>query len=588
MKGKKAMERKKNRFIKWIENRRKRNQRKYIMTKPSMKRIFAKYLAASLCVAMILCYFGTIALVSEYRSDRESAFNNHYNRVEADIKQSYHEIMSLSDVHGDKLEVWKSEIQYRMNEISGLYNRNYAIALYNEDTKELLVENADVISIVLFENRNLENERELFYTCSRELLQDVLNDYDEHEKELLKEGKLIDDAWVGVDYLSITIQDIYIKGGEFLPGKVVLEQQDHVTDEITVVKEYDYTPADTSGYDHVVVEGDDTKRILGPLRFDLSQCEEAKTILQDYTDEDGRYGVNMWEHENLSPEEVLFWGNVCIQHNDLVIDNTLNLKLVMVAKTDIWEEYGMWNVIPYAVVLLLTIFFSFALAYRTYMVRLNHYQLDTYRRETTNAMAHDLKTPLTAISGYAENLRNNVHSEKKDYYADIILEHVQYMNEMVSNILELAKVENTNWMPHKESLDLKAETQDILKKYEILTVDKNLKVSVEGECVIQADGVRMVQALENLVGNAIKYAANGTMIYVKMDKDFYEVRNIIDGQLEVSAEELWKPFIKGDNSRNEQRGTGVGLTIVKNIADVHGFELVLQCEEQEFVARIVF
>ena len=111
---------------------------------------------------------------------------------------------------------------------------------------------------------------------------------------------------------------------------------------------------------------------------------------------------------------------------------------------------------------------------------------------------------------------------------------------------------------------------------------------MEGACEIEADPIRMEQAIENLIGNAIKYAPTDTEIDIKIDKNFYEIRNRLEGELETPVEELWKPFVKGDNSRNEQRGTGIGLTIVKNIADIHGFELSLQCEEQEFVAKIEF
>lgn len=62
----------------------------------------------------------------------------------------------------------------------------------------------------------------------------------------------------------------------------------------------------------------------------------------------------------------------------------------------------------------------------------------------------------------------------------------------------------------------------------------------------------------------------------------------MEGEIKTDVEEFWKQFVKGDDSRNEQRGTGIGLTIVKNIADVHGFELVLQIEEDTFVAKIIF
>ena len=98
----------------------------------------------------------------------------------------------------------------------------------------------------------------------------------------------------------------------------------------------------------------------------------------------------------------------------------------------------------------------------------------------------------------------------------------------------------------------------------------------------------MNQALENLIGNAMKYAPQETEILIRMDADGYEIRNCMSYELQIPAGQLCKLFVKGEESRNEQRGTGVGLTIVKNITDMHGFELCLQCERQEFAAKILF
>ena len=94
--------------------------------------------------------------------------------------------------------------------------------------------------------------------------------------------------------------------------------------------------------------------------------------------------------------------------------------------------------------------------------------------------------------------------------------------------------------------------------------------------------------VENLIGNAIKYAPEDAEIHIRMNQNGYEIRNRMNHELKTPVEQLWKPFVKGDDSRNRQKGTGIGLTIVKNIADIHGFELELQCEEHEFVANLLF
>lgn len=77
-----------------------------------------------------------------------------------------------------------------------------------------------------------------------------------------------------------------------------------------------------------------------------------------------------------------------------------------------------------------------------YMKAKSAYDMKCYRIETTNAMAHDLKTPLTAISGYAENLLSQVQVDKREYYAKAILSNIEYMDQMIHDILELSKSED--------------------------------------------------------------------------------------------------------------------------------------------------
>lgn len=580
MKGKRSKYKKKK-FMKGIDNIRKNNQRKYIMNKPKFKRIFAKYLAISFCLAILVCMVGTYIAVGYYREVMYREFIINTEQVGQTISNRYTEIGKNNALQEEAISYWKSAVRWSLNSKKVL---GYEACLYDKTTKEPFLEQKCVINVILIKNPDTEDRERTVFECDCEIMKEAVMDYEKEYKKYDPDGDGFTENYVP----WLEVKNLYIQGGLFVPGKVQLLFVDD-NGETQVLEEYDYMPEDTTGYEFVNLENDKNYRTLGPVWILEPDKNTSYDMIKEYIENGGYFtdSETIWEGD-LSENVRTFWGMKTIFSEMVTVDDGKEYLLVIAANINLWNSYGGWVVATYIAVLLLTVFIAIAFAYRTYMIRLNHYQLDAYRRETTNAMAHDLKTPLTAISGYAENLRNNVHSEKKDYYADIILDHVQYMNEMVSNILELSKMENTNWVPQKESLNLKVETQNILKKYEILTTDKKLKVSVEGQCEIQADKVRMVQALENLIGNAMKYAANDTVIAVKMEKDFYEVRNIMEGELETSVEELWKPFVKGDNSRNEQRGTGVGLTIVKNIAEVHGFRLVLQSEEDEFVARIMF
>lgn len=570
MKGKK----KTSKWKKWIQQKRKKKQRKYLMEKPSLKKMAIRNLAIGLCMAMLICYFGSVVAVSEFKEQAEDDFEQVYTNTQSDLTDTYYRMMN-EEVYGDRLEAIKAYWQYQFAARGIPFGNHFAMALYDTETGELIVETKDVVSIIVTEKRNTEERKSGVFNCSYEVMRDALEFFDECFPE--NEDRSLP--------VSLTIEDVYVKDGTFVPGKVVITEG---YDDETLLEEYDYTPEDVSGYTHIVEKGNEEDTvILGPVYWDICASEEMKTLLHDYV-ENGIDGTDITGYSDfMCTSDVAFWGEEYVALSDIGVGD-LNARLVAVAQRNMFDLYGTWIIVAYAGILLFVLLVAFGLAYRSYMIRMSHYQLDEYRRQTTNAMAHDLKTPLMAISGYADNLRANVHSEKKDYYADMILNHVQYMNQMIGNILELAKVENVRWVPDKEDVDLKSMTEDILKQYEILTADKKITVDVEGESTIQADKSLMTQALRNLISNAIKYTANGTVMHIQMDKESFEIRNTMESELEVSADELWKPFVKGDNSRSEQKGTGIGLTIVKNITDAHGFELALRSEEKEFIAQILY
>ncbi len=565
------------------KSKKNKTQQMHIVKKPIFQRILAKYMAIGLCVAILIGCVGTLTAVSYYRDVAKRDFTIQTNGLADAAVENYTQCLEKESTKEDGIAAWKTILRWQLN------NRRvhgYEACLYDVHTKEIFVEQKCVANIVFREDKNRE-DRGIRHVleCDWKEMEEAILDYNQWYEEhgMTEEALYVDPS----PYLDV--KDVYIKAGTFVPGRMQMVINDENGEE-EVLKEYDYTPKDTTGYRHFEMEENENYGILGPIWFIDPNQEVSCELIETYLDADGTYPDidSLWETSYHSDDRNTFWGMKSVFSEIVTVDDGKEYLLVVGADINLWKSYKGWVITAYIVLLIFSILITTVIAYRTYMKQLNHYQLDSYRRETTNAMAHDLKTPLMAISGYAENLRNNVHTEKKDYYADLIVEHVAYMNGMVENILELAKVENIGQVTEKNSLDLAEQTQKILKKYEILSTDKNLWINVEGSCEIEANQMRMEQAIENLIGNAIKYAPTDTEIDIKIDKNFYEIRNQLDGELEISVEELWKPFVKGDNSRNEQRGTGIGLTIVKNIADVHGFELVLQCEQQEFVARILF
>lgn len=163
------------------------------------------------------------------------------------------------------------------------------------------------------------------------------------------------------------------------------------------------------------------------------------------------------------------------------------------------------------------------------------------------------------------------------------------MNRTITDILELSKAENASGRPVKEETDLAGITQEIFRKYQVLSEEKKLSAEVSGSCTIPANPLYMRQALENLIGNAMKYAEEDGIIQIEMSDKSWQIINRFSGMPDVPAEELTQPFVKGAGSRTRQNGCdgiGLGLSIAKAMLEQQGYVLKLSAENGIFTARI--
>ena len=240
-------------------------------------------------------------------------------------------------------------------------------------------------------------------------------------------------------------------------------------------------------------------------------------------------------------------------------------------------------VIVFVISMLVLLFAS----WRTAVVYKSHYAMEDYRREITNTMAHDLKSPLMAISGCAEMLSNGCEYEKSRHYADVILANVNYMNGIISNVLELAKLEGGR-KPEPEDIDLRQLEDSLLEKYTEKLSSQRIKYAVTGSGIVSADRMMLSQALDNLLSNAVKYTPDGGSIDISISGDSFTIENDSSEQSSVSDEELWKPFVKGDSARSSEKGSGIGLSIVRSVCDAHGFTTSLARNGGRFAVTIKF
>ena len=217
----------------------------------------------------------------------------------------------------------------------------------------------------------------------------------------------------------------------------------------------------------------------------------------------------------------------------------------------------------------------------------NVYDLFEYRRKTTDAMAHDLKTPLAAMSGYAENLEENINPDKNPYYISKIRENIDAMNQMVVEILNLSRSEDGIINVDKGKVDIMKLIRESVFEMTEICIQNNVKTDIRGKKIVIVTDARLFkQAVDNLLSNAIKFAETGSTILIEVDDGGLFIRNKFEGEIE-DVEKLREPFVKGNAARNAG-GNGLGLSIVDNNLNALGHKLILTARENLFEALIKF
>jgi len=229
--------------------------------------------------------------------------------------------------------------------------------------------------------------------------------------------------------------------------------------------------------------------------------------------------------------------------------------------------------------------FAFIPASISYNAKRRRYEIFEYRRKMVDAMAHDLKTPMAAISAFAENLSNNIATDKKEYYAGKIEDKVAQMNRMVNDILEFSKSENSNATITKENIDIADVIEKIIADNEHITAERSLKINFEKKSVtVKTDLNLFRMAIANLINNAVLYSKEGTEISITCDEKNLVIINIAE-EAEGNANDLKDPFVKGSKARSTG-GTGLGLAIANNNLAMLGFKLDVKFEDDRFVATV--
>jgi len=205
-------------------------------------------------------------------------------------------------------------------------------------------------------------------------------------------------------------------------------------------------------------------------------------------------------------------------------------------------------------------------------------RLESMRREFVANVSHELKTPITSISGYAETLLTDTpDQETTRHFLETIAGNARRMQRLVDDLLDLARLEAKQWHPDPEPVeveDLAGEVWDSLRDRGTHSVTFGVDVGPGAESV-QADADALRQVLTNLIENSLRYTPAGGRITCRTLRDDTDVAvSISDTGSGIFPEHLpriFERFYRSDPSRSrEQGGTGLGLAIVKHLVEAHG------------------
>lgn len=210
-------------------------------------------------------------------------------------------------------------------------------------------------------------------------------------------------------------------------------------------------------------------------------------------------------------------------------------------------------------------------------------------------VSHNIKTPLTSIINYVAILKqSDIADPKIQGYLDILEAKAQRLKTLTEDVVEASKVSSGNISLEYMDVDLVEMIQqtegEMAEKFEA----RNLKMIVNlpaEPAVVHVDGRRMWRVLENIFGNAAKYAMPGTRVYadLKLEEDTVDLslKNVSEHQLNISADELTERFIRGDLSRSSE-GSGLGLSIAQSLTTMQGGTFNLYLDGDLFRVNIRF
>lgn len=231
--------------------------------------------------------------------------------------------------------------------------------------------------------------------------------------------------------------------------------------------------------------------------------------------------------------------------------------------------------------------------------RQQHLEYEKSRSMMLSDIAHDLKTPITTINGYAQALRDGVveDEEKKGQYLDAICSKSGRLTDLLSLFFEYVKIDSEGFSVHRENSDIVELLRENIALFYADFERKNIEMELdipEESIPWQLDKIHFSRVLANLLNNELRHVEAGEKVLIRLTYNSERERlHILFGDTgeqipDEVARHIFEPFVMGDASRSTKGGSGLGLSIASKIVKMHeGMLLLDRNSTEEYVKAFV-
>lgn len=204
--------------------------------------------------------------------------------------------------------------------------------------------------------------------------------------------------------------------------------------------------------------------------------------------------------------------------------------------------------------------------------------VEKLRRELIANVSHDLRTPLSVMSGYIETLlmKKDLTETDRKKYLKIVHNSSENLSKLIDQLFEYSKLEAKEIIPEKEPFQIADLIQDIVMKFEVIAAEKNMQIQMEASPqlpMVFADIGLVERAISNLLDNAVKYGKQNGLVSIKLQSSPEAVSvHVTDdgpGIPESDQSHIFERYRRGDRTEIGKKGAGLGLAIVKKILEIH-------------------